>query len=346
MSVLSSLLGRNPKGFVRRWQGTIDEHVISLAWSPDGTTLAAAAVGGPISVFDANTGTVRQQWKGHGFGTTGLAYRPNDSTVVASTGQDGKAKVWKLGNNDPTLTLAGGASWVERLAWSPNSQFLATAAGKKLRLWNQQGEMTREYPDHSSTIADLQWRPGTNELAVASYGAVTVWTPDTTTPRQCYQWQGSTLALAWHPKGTYIATGDQDRTVHFWITKTGEDLQMSGYQTKVLCLSWDATGRWLATSGSNVPCVWDCSRSPAGTQPLMFEGHDGNLTALAFQRAGAHLVSGDSDGLVCLWQPGKYKIVMAQQKLSAGVTQLQWAPDDRALAIGCEDGMIAVLGVL
>ena len=39
--------------------------------------------------------------------------------------------------------------------------------------------------------------------------------------------------IPWSPDGKYIATGDQDSTVHFWIMSTGDDLQMSGYPTKV-----------------------------------------------------------------------------------------------------------------
>lgn len=338
-------LPRGARGFVRRWQGALDEHVIALAWSPDRTLLAAAAVGGPITVFEAATGTVRQTWSGHGFGTAALSWRPGDNALVASVGQDGKAKLWQVGAAEPLQVMPGGASWVERVAWSPNGQYLATAAGKKLRVWNAQGELVREYPDHPSTISDLQWRPGTQELASSAYGCVQVWKPESSEPLRRLEWKGSVLTLAWSPNGRYLATGDQDATVHFWVLKTGEDLQMSGYMTKVRELAWDSTSRWLVTGGGPVPCAWDCSSSPADTTPISFDAHEQNVSALAYQHKGPYLVSGGEEGLLVLWQPGKYKIPLAEYRLSSALTQVKWSSDDRHLALGTDAGDVVVLAV-
>jgi WD40 repeat protein len=89
------------------------------------------------------------------------------------------------------------------------------------------------------------------------------------------------------------ATGDEDSTVQFWIVKSSVDLMMSGYATNVRELSWDATGCYLATGGGTMPCVWDVSgKGPAGTKPMQFDAHQGNVTALAFQPAGPLLASG------------------------------------------------------
>src|SRR5260221_14213499 len=43
----------------------------------------------------------------------------------------------------------------------------------------------------------------------------------------------------------YIATGDQDSTVHFWKVASGRDLMAQGYATKVRNLSWDSSSRYL-----------------------------------------------------------------------------------------------------
>ena len=53
----------------QRWQAEIGDHVIALAWSPDGATVAAAAVGGPVMLCDGQTGRFRHvlpSWKWHG----------------------------------------------------------------------------------------------------------------------------------------------------------------------------------------------------------------------------------------------------------------------------------------
>ena len=133
--------------------------------------------------------------------------------------------------------------------WAWARRLLASAAGKKLRLWDSAGQLKRELPAHPSTIADLQWKPGEPLLVSIAYGQLAGWSPEKPEPVRRYEWSGSMLAVAWSPDGKFLATGDQDATVHFWILKTGKDLQMAGYQTKVRELSWDQRSRYLATGG-------------------------------------------------------------------------------------------------
>jgi WD40 repeat protein len=326
----------------RRWQAEIGEHVIALAWSPDGSGLAAAAVGGPITLFDGTSGRVRHALPGHGFGTTFLSWSPQGS-LLASSGQDGKVKLWNAASGKLEHALDGGSAWAERVAFSPDGTLLASAAGKKVRLWSAAGQLVRDYGDRPSTVADIQWKPGTTELASAAHGQIALFHPDKAEPVRSLSWKGSQLVLAWSPDGKYIATGDQDSTVHFWIVKSGEDLMMSGYPTKVRELAWDCTSRFLATGGGDVPCVWDVSgKGPAGTKPIQLEGHKAQVTALAFQHAGPLLASAGADALVILWHPGMHKRALAQSRLDSAVTQAAWSPGDDSLGVGTESGDVRV----
>lgn len=344
---MSGVEPRPGKQFVPRWDGSVGDHVISLAWSPDCRLLGAASVSGPITLFDTTDGNPARQLEGHGFGTTMLAWHPSTPHKLASAGQDGLVKLWDLGGDAPAcLDLKGGAAWVERLAWSGAGSFLVSGAGKKMRLWDATGQLKREFPDHPSTITDLKWRPGGMEIASAAYGKLQIWNPEKVEPLRVFEWKGSMLVLAWSPDGRYIATGDQDSTVHFWIMKSGHDLQMSGYPTKVRELSWDQKGRYLATGGGSIPCVWDCSgKGPQGTTPMMFNGHEDNVSALVFQHRGALLGSGGLDGRVILWHPGKSDEALSAVVLSSPISQLAWSPDDQHLAVGTDAGQVVLLGL-
>lgn len=322
------------------WESSIDGHVISLAWSHALGLIAAASVDGPIALFDAKTGQVRHNLLGHGFGTADVAWSA-DGQHLASAGQDGKVRVWDPTTGLQVKEMPGGAAWVERVAWCPTAGLLASAAGKKLRLWRLDGEMIREYPDHPTTIADIRWKPNDAVLASTVYGKLFLWSPEQQTAVREFDWQGSMLALAWSPDGAYIAAGAQDCTVHFWRMKTGDDLQMAGYPTKVRELAWDARSRYLATGGGPSPCVWDCSgNGPAGTTPAQLEGHNDNITCLAYQHHGEHLASGGEDGLLALWHPSRQQGSLALAKHAAAVSQLAWADDDKRLAVGAADGSV------
>jgi WD40 repeat protein len=328
------------------WRAELRDHVIALAWSPDGRHLAAGVVSGPVAVLDAAAGEVRHLLVGHGFGTTAVVWW--GPGTLASAGQDGKVRLWDADAGREWQALDGGAAWVERLSVSPDGAYLVSAAGRAVRLWDRQGLLVQDHSDHPSTVTDLAWRPGRLELAAAAYRGVTLWGPHSATRLRHFEWQGSVLALAWSPDGRFLATGDQDSTVHFWVAATGQDLQMWGYPTKVRELSWDHTGRFLATGGGPCVTVWDCSgKGPEGTRPLSLSAHDETtaVSALAFQYGGPLLASGGGDGRLVLWQPGQGKKSLAQATLAAGVTHVAWAADDARLAAGTEAGEVALYGL-
>lgn len=334
---------RAPRPFTKRWTAKLDGQVAGFAWSPGRALLAAASADGPIAVYDAATGQVKFPLAGHDGATASVAWRPGDDATLASAGQDGKARLWHLADEATGTDLAAGASWAERVAWSHDGLHLASAAGRKLRLWSPAGERMHEFPDHPSTILDVGWKPGGGPLASVSYGKLQLWVPFQAEPVQRFEWKGSMLVLAWSPDGRYIATGDQDRTVHFWNVATGDDLMMSGYPTKVREISWDASSRYLATGGGDMPCVWDCSGTgPEGTEPLQCKGHDELVTALAFQHRGPYLVSADRNGLLLLWHPGGAKAAVVRSQLDAPVTHVAWAGDDKHLAVGTEAGDVVL----
>jgi WD40 repeat protein len=325
-----------------QWSVEVDDHINSLAWSPDSKWVAAASVSGPVVILDGRTGQVRHRLAGHRFGTCEVAWNA-DGSRLASVGQDSTVRLWDPENGAHLHALAGGAAWVEHLAWSPIGNLLASAAGRKLRLWNGEGELVQAYPDQISTISDLQWKPGEQVLTSASYSNVTLWTPHQNEPLRNLHWKGSILALAWSANGRCIATGDQDATVHFWFAQTGQDLQMYGYPTKVRELSWDSSSRYLATGGSATATVWDCSgkKGPEGSKPLELHGHTTFLSALAFQPHGPLIVTADGEGRVLFWRIDRPRQPLMQMVLGSGVSQVAWAPTDDVVAFGTETGQVS-----
>jgi WD40 repeat protein len=327
------------------WDATIDGHVVSLAWSHTLGLIAAASADGPITLFDAKTGQGRFNLAGHGFGTACVGWS-TDGKLLASGGQDGKVRLWNGADGSQLKEMPAGAAWVERVAWCPVKNVVVSAAGKKLRLWDVNGTMLREYADHPSTIADIQWKPGGAVLASTGYGKLFLWSPDQDKALQEFAWQGSMLALAWSPSGAYIAAGGQDCSVHFWLIKTGSDLQMTGYPRKVRELAWDATSRYLATGGAEVSCVWDCSgKGPAGTEPIQLEAHKDYISCLAYQHKGVYLASGGEDGQVALWKPSTQRGAISIVKHAAAVSQIAWSADDQRLAVGAADGAVLLYAI-
>ena len=326
------------------WEASLDDHVIRLEWSRAGV-IATACIGGPIHLLDASTGVTLRVLDGHRVGTQCLSWS-QDGKFLASGGQDGKVRIWDPNSDTPVKEFDAGSPWVEQVAFAPGGDLLAVAAGRNLKLWNSQGELAQTYPPHPSTISDIQWQRQGLFLTSACYGQLATFSPDTPEPVKLFCWKGSILTVAWSPDGNYVATGNQDASVHFWYRKTAKDLEMSGYPTKVRELSWDATSRYLATGGSAIVIVWDCGgKGPAGTRPLELEAHDTLLTALEYQHKGELLASACQNGLVCIWNPRKQKTPLGTSQLDAAATQIRWSPDDRTLAASSANGMVRLLSV-
>ncbi len=327
------------------WDAAGPDHVVGLTWSPNGRCVAAAAVSGPIQVFEAKSGQPVATLAGHSFGTMALAWKPSGE-LLATAGQDGKVRLWDATLWQERAALDGGAAWVEKLAFSPDGAWLATAAGKKVRVWDAAGEIVREIADHYSTVSAIAWR-GT-QLSTACYGGVRLYDVPTGDTRLCFTWKGSPLAIAWSPNGAMLAHGNQDATIHFWhAAMPMSPMHMTGYTNKVRELSWDATSRYLACGGSPAVCVWDCGgRGPEGSEPTLLRGHVEPLTAVQWQRRGFLVASGCSQGRVNLWQPANKKgPQVGAVSIAAPVTALAWSPDDKSLAVGGADGAVRMFTV-
>jgi WD40 repeat protein len=348
-----NIFGRSENRLRPVWQTPVPDHVIGVSWAPDAARVAAAAVSGPIAVFDAHTGKPLHQFAGHGFGTAEIAWQPTGA-LLASVGQDSKVRLWDTAAGREVAALDAGAPWAEKVLWHPSGQSFAVAAGKKVRVFRLTaggGELARELPPQAGTVMDLKWRPGTDHLTLLAYGAATTYDPfHSADPVKVLAWKGSPLAMAWSPDGAILAHGNQDQTVHFWYYDAARDLQMYGYRTKVRELAWDFTSRYLATGGSPVVCIWDCQAGPNGpesTKPVMLEGHDekSSITALAYQARGFLLASAGRDGKVFLWQPTSRRGAQAGEfKFAEGeASALAWSPDDKSLVAGSGSGAVAVL---
>ncbi|NRA45597.1 MAG: WD40 repeat domain-containing protein [Oligoflexales bacterium] len=331
------------KGFEELSYVSFGDYIIDFAWSPDGTRIAAATVEGFVYLVHQQDSELSFERVGfHANGANSLSWR-SDGAEFATAGQDGLVKIWDGQSGQELRTLEAGDPWVTKVAYNPRSKVLASSAGRHLRLWNEEGTQLYTSLDHDSTIADLAWNPDGSGIAAAAYNGLSIHVPGKQEKTRKYQWKGSSLALSWSPDSKYIASGEQDATVHFWHVKSGEDAQMWGFPTKVLELSWDRSGRWLATGGGSSIALWDCSGpGPSGRTPRQYDGHFNKITQLAFQPDGTYLVSSDANGFLFLWNPLVTEEVIEIFRLPSPASCLRWCRGGR-LAVGQRDGTLVTL---
>ncbi|MCX6952128.1 MAG: WD40 repeat domain-containing protein [Verrucomicrobia bacterium] len=338
----------------KHWAAQLDDYTIDLAWSPDGTQLAAASAAGPIALFESAAGQKRHELPGHDQGTNCLAWSPlsvaqlaaaNAQLTLATGGQDGAVKFWDATAGQHIATAPLGRDWVDHLVWtpSPTAPLLFAAAGRTLTALRADGSVAHTFKPAPKTITALAAPRQGGCVAAAHFGGVQLWDADDFLLQKEFPYANGIHALVWSPDQRWLVSGNQDPSVHLWIPEKDIELHMSGYETKVKHLSYDYTSRWLATSGGRDACIWDCSgEGPEGREPAMLP-HDAPICAVAFQNAHGLLATAAQDGTVQLWSPERPKPLRATVKMPTPATRLIWSPDDRQLAIGSEKGAVYVL---
>ena len=119
---------------------TLEGHtsfVSSLAFNPDGETLASGSWDNTIRLWNAITGECRKTLTGHTRSVTSLVYSP-DGRTLASASEDLKTiHLWDAATGDRHITLKGHTSNVKSLAFSPDGSTLASASwDETICLWD------------------------------------------------------------------------------------------------------------------------------------------------------------------------------------------------------------------
>ena len=266
--------------------------------------------------------------------------------IIASGGEDGRVRCWNAADGLAVRDGEGGGFWVEHVAWSPDSNWLASGSGKYLRIWDRTGAIAFEWTNHASTISSLQWRADSRGIATASYGTVQLFRLGERLPYESLSMKSAFLCLAWSPNSRHVAAGTQENSVIYWRLpfRDREPLQMSGYSCKIRNLAWDRTSQFLATDGGEVICVWNVSgKGPAGKIPIQLAGHPAKVICLTFQRRGDLLASGCAEGNVWIWNPAHSNEGMNAARLATEITQLAWSPDEKNLLASGADGTVRLI---
>ena len=249
--------------------------VFSVAFSPDGHTLASSDAHGTVRLWDvaspAHPRLLGQSLTGRTGTVPSVAFSP-DGHTLASGDYVGTVRLWDLADPaHPRLLgqpLTAGTSLVYSVAFSPDGHTLASGDyDGTIRLWDVAD------PGHP--------RPLGQPLAVAGQAV---------------------FSVAFSPDGHTLASGAYDGTIRLWDVADpahprplGQPLAVG---SPVYSVAFRPDGHTLASGGyDGTVRLWDLA-DPAVPRPLgqLLLGGLGAVYSVAFSRDGQMLASGDGDG--------------------------------------------------
>ena len=293
------------------------DFVESVAFSPDGRTLASATQGS-VFLWDLATGEPTALSE-HLELFPGLAFSPDGSTLASTAyAWDASIDLWDVATGRRTATLTG-ASRDRVLAFSPDGRTLAQGVyGGEVRL--------------------VDMAAG---AAVGSLGPMRTIQSDHYVPM--------IESVAFSPDGTILAAGTDEDVIYLWDVESRARIRSllgdvdrvsfgpDGFRTiAVTSLLFSPDGRTLASGSSRGRVrLWDLAAGTPTAAPASV--HEDGVQALSFSPDGATLASGSSDR-ADLWDVAKGASIRRLQSDRAYGVDL--SPDGTLFATGHRDGRI------
>ncbi len=320
------------------------EYIRGLAWSPLGDRLVIISSGGELALWQEKNLDFLKLKSNFSLDCVGFSA---DGQWLAAGGQEGKIQIWRLSEHSQTfesiVTLDGGTAWIDSLLWHPQSNLLAFAVNRELKIWDASKQKILISLDFkASSIFSLAWHPQGSFLAASGHGGVKVWHSDNWQQKP-YQLEvpGASLDCSWSSDGKYLASGNLDRTISLLDWDNPPPWLMQGFPSKVSQVTWShhADKPLLAASCQEGIIIWQFDYQSKNWQSHVLQ-HQKIVQAIAFSPNCSLLASAGDDGYIQLWQQGK-KLIQTL-KGNSGFSCLAWHPMGKYLAAGTEDGALTI----
>ncbi len=283
--------------------------VTSLAFSPDGTTLAIG-VYREVQFWSirASAPALTTNWKGHLDTIRSLAYSRDGALLAAGGGMPGVAgevRIRDIATGKECSVLGEHTDVVNGLAFSPDAHRLATgSADKSVRIWEiPSGKQTALMRDHSEAV----------------------------------------LGMCWSPDGKVAASCGADASIKIWDPVAGKRIySISAHDGPINSIQFSPDGKGLLTCGADKTArQWNYG-ADSSSQARVLSGHTMYVLSGAYSPDGKLAASCSSDGTVSIWKVADGSRLAVLKDAADWLYCVGFSPDSKQVAAGCWNGDVLI----
>ncbi|MBD1821349.1 hypothetical protein H6F51_02295 [Cyanobacteria bacterium FACHB-DQ100] len=309
-------------------------NVWSVAFSPDGTTLAASDTAGAIHLWNVLERQKILTCDGHQHWVCEIAFSPEGDLIVSASG-DNTVKIWSTKTGECWRTLSDHQDWVISIAVSPTAPILASSsADRTIRLWDlYTGKLIRVLEGHQHWICKVAFSPDGRMLASGSDDrTIKLWSVETGECLKTIEGHTNTVrGVTFSPDGTMLASGSEDATIKLWDIQTASCVRtLTGHLDQVRCVNFSPDGQLILSSSFDQTIkLWDRS---TGQCLRTLHQHRGVVRSAVFSPTGNMIASGSADQSVRLWHTQTGECCKTLQGYTNFVLSVEFSFDDQFLA--------------
>ena len=262
-----------------------------------------------------------------------------DESLILTWGDDGTARVWAAGEEEPRRTLAHG-DWVNGATWNGDeSQILTWSDDGTAKVWAAGEAAPRRTLAHGDWVAGATWNEDESLILTWSEaGTAKVWAVGDEQPRRTLAHGGGVLGATWNGDESQILTWGEDGTAKVWAEGEEQPRRTLAHVGRVYGATWNGDESLILTwSRDGTAKVWAAGEE----QPRRTLAHNGEVNGATWNGDESLILIWGADGTAKVWAVGEEqpRRTLAHGDWVAGAT---WNRDESLILTWGEGGTAKV----